>query len=158
MLLETIKYGCGLINFDKHCVRPVCRNVSSFCGSFVQNMRQNAQICASGKTLPLRVEGRGFHPWPRHSKNHGIILPWLALSIWENVWLCSFLQPHSINEMDSIWNERSREIILIDSFTIDLNKLKLSLTKPGKSLLTIPFPALVDPSHPAPLLVPVPAS
>ena len=51
MLLETIKYGCGIIHFDKHCVRPVCRNVSSFCGSFVENMRQNARICASGETL-----------------------------------------------------------------------------------------------------------
>jgi len=40
------------IHFNMHCVRPVCRNVSSFCGSFVENMRQNAQICVSGKTLP----------------------------------------------------------------------------------------------------------
>jgi len=49
MLLETIKYVCGIIHFDKHCVRPVC--VRLFCGSFVENMRQNAQICASGKIL-----------------------------------------------------------------------------------------------------------
>jgi len=50
-IIADNKYGCGLFHFDKHCVRPVCRNVSSFCGSFVENMRQNAQICASGKTL-----------------------------------------------------------------------------------------------------------
>jgi len=40
MLLETIKYRCGLFHFDKHFVRPVCRNVSPFCWSFVENMRQ----------------------------------------------------------------------------------------------------------------------
>jgi len=54
MLLETIKYGCRLIHFDKHFMRPVCRNVKTFCGSFVENMRQYAYICASGKTLPTQ--------------------------------------------------------------------------------------------------------
>ena len=41
MLLETIKYRCGLFHFDKHFVRPVCRNISSFCGSFADNTCQN---------------------------------------------------------------------------------------------------------------------
>jgi len=39
----------------------VCRNVSSFCGSFVENMRQNAQICASGKTLHTSASVQGRH-------------------------------------------------------------------------------------------------
>jgi len=72
------KYDCGLIHFDKHFVRPVCRNVSSFCGNWSKiSLRQYAhnKFCASGKTLPAT-------PFTAtHSVTIGTISIWLEFFI-----------------------------------------------------------------------------